>query len=264
MKLDMNAAWNEAVAMVRANFEVMAIIAGVFFFLPTLAAVFAVTPVETVPQDAAAEVHLKAMTDYFSANAVPLTLMTLAQAVGMIALISLLRDTGKPTVGETIKTGFIGLLPYAASQLIFGFSAVLAVALLVGVPEALGISVLTLLGMLVALVLLVYAIVKLSLTIPVVALEKQMNPIAVLRRSWELTRGNSLRLLGFYLLLFVAYIAITLVVTLVFGLLFSMLGDGTAAKVANGSLDGVLGAGGSLVFAAILAAIHRQLSSQGK
>lgn len=263
MKLDMSAAWNEAVATIKANFEVMAIIAGVFFFLPTLAAVFAITPMATVPQDATAEVMLQAMSDYFSTNALPLVLMTLAQAVGMIALLALLRDTGKPTVGEAIRAGFTGLLPYAAAQLIFGFGMALLSMVLIGLPSALGVQALAVVGMLAALIVLLYGAVKLSLTVPVVAIEKQTNPIAVLRRSWALTDGNSRRLLMFYLLLFVAYIVISLVVGLFFGLAFSLLGEGTAANIANGSLEGVLSAGASLVFAAVLAAVYRQFTRAG-
>ena len=37
MKLDLSAAWDGAMTMIRANREVVTVLAGVFFFLPNLA-----------------------------------------------------------------------------------------------------------------------------------------------------------------------------------------------------------------------------------
>ena len=37
MKLDMNRAWTDALSLIQANLGVVAIVAGVFFFLPYLA-----------------------------------------------------------------------------------------------------------------------------------------------------------------------------------------------------------------------------------
>jgi len=136
MKLDMTAAWNDAVAMINANREVMAVIAGVFFFLPSLAAVFLLPTIETLPQGADLEEVRKFLIDFYSANAVPFILMGLAQAVGFISLLALLRDDRKPTVGEAIKNGFVGLLPYIGVELIIAFGAAIVVMVLVGIPVA--------------------------------------------------------------------------------------------------------------------------------
>ena len=58
---------------------------------------------------------------------------------------------------------------------------------------------------LVAVVAFVYVMVKFSLTAPVIVMEHQLNPVRALARSWHLTRGNSLRLFGFYLLFVFGY-----------------------------------------------------------
>ena len=36
MQFDMNRTWSQAVALVRANFQLLAVIAGIFLLLPTL------------------------------------------------------------------------------------------------------------------------------------------------------------------------------------------------------------------------------------
>lgn len=260
MKLDMNAAWNDAVAMIKANREVMVIIAGVFFFLPSLAALFLIPVPEMPPPDAGAEVLGKFLVDFYSAYWLPFVLMALAQTAGFLALLALLRNDSKPTVGQAIQTGFVGLLPYIGAQLITGLAAALLFGVLVGVPLAVGLSPIAFFTMLAGVVVLVYAMIKLSLTMPVIAIERDMNPVNVLRRSWALTKGNSLRLFLFYFLFFLAFIIISLIIELFFSLIFGLLGDGTAAFIANGSVAGLTSAAGSLVFAAIMAAVHRQLA----
>lgn len=260
MKLDMNAAWSDAVAMVKANREVMAVIAGVFFFLPSLAAVFLIPAPEMPPPSAGAEVLRKFLIDFYSAYWLPFTLMALAQAAGFIALLALLRNESKPTVGQAIQTGFIGLLPYIGGQLLVGLGAALAFGILIGLPIAVGLQVIAFFTMLIGVVLVFYVMIKFSLTMPVIAIEREMNPLSTLRRSWALTKGNSLRLLLFYFLYALAFLAIALVIEMFFGLLFSLLDDGTAAAIANGSISGLTSAAGSLVFAAVLAAVHRQLA----
>jgi len=87
-----------------------------------------------------------------------------------------------------------------------------------------------------------------------------MNPISILKRSWALTKGNSLRLFLFYFLLAIAYIVIAGVIGLILGLGLNLLGDGIAYKIADGTVEGLMSSAGTLIFAAILAAVHRQLA----
>ena len=106
-----------------------------------------------------------------------------------------------------------------------------------------------------------YLVVKLSLTMPVIVIDKVLNPFAALTRSWRLTRGNSFRIFLFYLLLALIY----LVVATVFGggiVLIATLaaGEGTLSLVITAVVSGLLGAAASLILTAILAAIHRQLA----
>lgn len=260
MKLDMSAAWNDAVAMIKANREVMVVIAGVFFFIPSLAALFFVQELEPPPPDAELEIVRLYLVEFASRNAVPFLLMTLASAVGFIALLALLRNDSKPTVGEAIAAGFTGLLPYVGVQLMVALGGALLGGVLIGLPLAVGLGPIAFFTMLAALVALVYVTIKLSLVMPVIAIEREMNPVNVARRSWVLTKGNSLRILLFYFLLAIGFAVISTVIQVFFGLLFGLLGDGTAADIANGSVAGLVSAAGSLVFVGILAAMYRQLA----
>ena len=78
--------------------------------------------------------------------------------------------------------------------------------------------------------------------------------------SWTLTKGNSLLLFAFYVMLVIVFFVISVVLSMVFGVVFALLGQGTALLIANGILSGALGAAATMVFTAVLAAVHRQLA----
>ena len=259
MKFDMGAAWRDAVALIGANREVMAIVAGVFFFLPSLAAVLLVPEMQP-PVGADPEQVQAFLMEFYVANAPLFVLLGLVQAVGLLTLLSLLRDDSRPTVGDALKTALKGLLPYIGTQLIVAVGAVLILTVAVAVPAGLGMGPVAGILAVVALPIFLYVLIKLSLVTPVIAIEKQMNPIAILQRSWRLTKGNSVRLFLFYLLLGVVFLVAVLVISIVFGIVFALLGEGTAFMIANGILSGLMGAAGTLIFSAILAATHRQLA----
>src|SRR3546814_20607692 len=84
-----------------------------------------------------------------------------------------------------------------------------------------------------AIVAAFYCAVKISLVGPAIALDRLLNPVAILARSWRLTKGNSLRLAVFYVLLIIAIGVVAILVTLVSGLVFADLG-GEAETIGNG------------------------------
>ena len=262
MKFDMGDAWRDAMAMLSANREVMLIVVGVFSFLPSLAAVLLVPEMQPPAATGSAEQAERMLMDYYSANAPIFIVLTLLQTLGFIALLALLRDDRKPTVGEALKIGAVGLLPYIGTQILVALAALAVLGVAVGIPIALGANAVGgILGVL-ALPVAAYVFTKLSLVTPVIAIEKVINPITVLNRSWRLTKGNSVRLFFFYLLLMIVFVVIALISSIVFGILNAMLGQGTASLIASGLYSGLLGAAAMLVFAAVLAAVHRQLSGQ--
>ncbi|MBS1239991.1 MAG: hypothetical protein H6R45_697 [Proteobacteria bacterium] len=259
MKFDMSKAWNDATDMLGANREVILALSGVFFFLPGFASSLLMHTVE--PPVGADQAALRGyLLELYKDNAPVIVVSAVVQLVGAITLLALLRDDSKPTVGEALRTGLVGLLPYIGVYLLLVIGAFVAVLVLVGIPSALGLTVLAIVLMVLAVPLLVYVGIKLSLVTPVIAIEKLMNPIAIIRRSWALTKGNSLRLLLFYFLLGLVYVVASVVVGAVVGLGLTLLGDGTVFQVGNGILTGLVGAAGTMVFTVVIAAVHRQLA----
>jgi hypothetical protein len=267
MKFDSNRAWREASASASANREVLLAVAGVFFLLPGLASVlflsdFQADMMANFGNPAAAERIMKGMTG----PVVGFGLVSFVlQAIGYLAMLALLTDRARPTVGEAIGAAIKALPVVIGAALLFFFGYMLAIVLLAMVAGA--VNSLTGFGaMAVVLVVLliggvVYAMVKLSLVLPVIVIDKVHNPAAALVRSWQLTSGNSLRLLAFYLLLGVAYLVIIMVVGMVSMALAGLIaGQGKASMLIAGVVSGVVGAAASALFTAILAAIHRQLA----
>ena len=261
-KLDMGKAWSTATEMIATNRDVMLIIVGVFVFLPNLALMLFMGDSAQALQAQAAgdpEQAMAAMTEFYSSIALPMIVISLVQAVGVMALLSLLNDARRPTVGEAIKIGLACLLPYIAVQLIQGLIFALLILIPVSIGAAAGSVAIGVLIGIVAVAAAVYIWIKFSLTAPVLAIEGVRNPLAALKRSWALTKGNSLLIFAFFLLLIGAFMIISVIVSMVFGVLFALMG-GEVALIGNGIVSAAVNALLAMVMVAALAAIHRQLT----
>ena len=258
MKFDMSEAWRDAVAMLTANREVLLIVAGIFFLLPSVVLALSVGDLEEAivgdPETAAAQLYAM-YADWWWLFAAVL----LVQAVGYLALLSLLRDSSRPTVGEALKTGVVGLLPAIGAYLLTTLGLGILFGALLGLAGVIGNAVFVALMVIVVIVLGVYVGVKLSLSGPVIAIDKVSNPVRVLARSWHLTKGNSFRLLLFYLLLAVVYVIVSILLAAVIGALTLAFGSDSALTI-RGIISGVFSAAVTVVLVAIIAAVHRQLS----
>jgi hypothetical protein len=254
----MSEAWRDATAMMTANREVLLVVAGIFFFIPGVAMGLAMGDVQHImladPENAQ-EMILSFYADWGWL----LALGGVASVLGYLSLLALLRDHNRPTVGEAIKIGLIGLLPAIGAYivLVLGLGVVAALPAMVA-----GVTGNAAIGLIVALVIVVvvaYVLVKVSLSGPVVAIDKVYNPFKILARSWQLTRGNSLRLFLFYLLLTVTYFVIAAVTSGIVAVLLVVVGQSVATTI-NAIISAAISAIAYLVFVAVLAAVHRQLS----
>ena len=267
MKFDSNRAWREASAATSANREVLLAVAGVFFLLPGVASLlflsdFQADMMANFGNPAAANRMMKGMTG----PVVGFGLVSFVlQAIGYLAMLALLTDCTRPTVGQAIGVAIKALPSVIGATLLFFFGymmAIIFITLLVGAMRSVaGFGAVA--GALVVLLIGVvfYSMVRLSLVLPVIVIEKVQNPAAALVRSWRMTRGNSLRLLAFYLLLGLAYLVITMVVGMVSMALAALIaGQGKVSMLIGGVVSGIVGAVASSLFTAILAAIHRQLA----
>jgi hypothetical protein len=258
MKFDMSEAWREAMAMITGNREVLLIVAGIFFLLPSLALAMTMGGLQEAmladPEAAQAQIFELYANWWWLLIAV-----LLFEVVGYLALLALLRDSSRPTVGEALKTGLAGLLPAIGAYILLVLGLSLVIGLLVGGAIASGNGAVAAVAWIVAFVAFVYVCVKVSLSGPVIAIDKVFNPFTVLTRSWRLTKGNSFRLFLFYVLLFIVYIVVAAVIGAVIGALTLALGPSVALTV-NGIVSGLLSAVITVVFVAVVAAVHRQLS----
>lgn len=258
MKFDMTAAWQDAMAMIAANREVLAVVAGIFFLLPSVVMAMAMPGTEQVVATDAEQAEAQLMSIYGEWWWL-IALALIVQMIGTLAVLALLRDHSRPTVGEAIKTGLIGLLPYVAASLILGLALAVVLGLVFAVAMAVGGEGLLAAAALIALPVLLYVMIRFLLAGPVVAIEKVLNPVTVITRSWRLTKGNSVRLAMFYALLIVCYAVISAVAAMIAGAFALVLGD-SAGVLVGAILTGLVGAIATLIMVVVMAAVHRQLA----
>ena len=242
-------------------------VAGVFFLLPGIASALFLTDYQN---NLMANIgNSAAMRQLMEGNVGKVTsfglISLLLQSLGHMAMLALLTDRSRPTVGQAMGIA-VRAFPTLAATILIVFAGYLLGALIYAVfagvlGVATGIGMLTFVLILLLAGVMVYVMVKLSLTMPVIVIEKVLNPFAALTRSWRLTRGNSLRLFMFYLLLALIYLVIATVFSGGIMLVTTLAaGEGTLSLVIAALVSGLFGAAGSLVVTAILAAIHRQLA----
>lgn len=263
MKLDLNAAWDHAVRLLLMNREVMLVLAGVFFFLPYVL-FFLLVPMPDFAGMAGASggaepAVMAAFNGFIAEYWWAILLLGLVQSVGGLAVMAVVGDPARPTVGEAMRRGGAFLLPSVGTQILTTLLTfvVLFVAIFIGaltgsraIAGTMGVF---------ALPVIVWLMTRLSLSGATIAIERVGNPVAALRRSWRMTQGNALRLVAFYVLLFAAFF----VISQVFGLLVAFVTALPGAEVAA-----ILGALlSSAVYAvmmaigyAVLASVHRQLA----
>jgi hypothetical protein len=186
-------------------------------------------------------------------------LIGIIQAAGMLGLLALLTDHRRPTLAEALKTGASKVLSYIAAYLLVGMAMAMVLLFFVTIAAVSGLPALSALVVIVGLVAWLLVIVRMSLVAPVLVKEGVSNPIAALRRSWHLTSGNGGRLLGFFALMFLAFIVMTIVASIVFGLLFTLFGP-QSGQFGDALVVSVMNAGWATVFLAVLSALHDQFA----
>jgi hypothetical protein len=258
MKFDSNRAWTQASQAVSANREVVLALAGVFFLLPQLA--FAIFFPQPELGSGMNEQQVMAAVKAYYGSILPVMIpLALLQALGTLSLLCLLDSDRRPTVGEAIRAGVKGLVPYLVAQILLGMGLGAVVLVIAGVLGAVGGSVGAVIGFAIALAFAIAVFVRFSVTAPVVAVEKTLNPILALGRSWTLTKGNTARLLGFYALL-----GLAMVVLMIFGniltLPVTLLAPGEAVRITAAVVESIMATIMALYFVAVIAQVHRQLA----
>lgn len=264
MKISMERAWDRALTLLKGNKDVLAILAGLFFFLPGFAGVFFMGPEPQITQTMSPQQALPLLERYFMSILPYVAVASLVNAVGSLAMLVLFTDRARPTVGEALKRALMGVLIYIAATLIVGMALSLLALLLVVAPAQAGAPAVSLLTFPLLMALTVYALVKVSLVPAVIVAEHTANPLAAIRRSWRMTKGNSLRLLAFYVLLAIPYLIIAALAGGLFGMIGTLVGGQQGQLFVGGAASALVGALGGALAAGITAALYEQLSGSSE
>lgn len=265
MKFDMTKAFDDAMAILQANLALLVALAGVFVFLPTLLLNVIADPasfeaaMQSAPQDDP-EAVLKIMGGYFREAAPWFAISIVASAIGTLAMLALAGDRNRLTVGEAITVGLKGFLPLLLASILLGL-AISAVIMLLTLPAALlQTPALLILLIPIMLAVIVFLYMRFIMVSPVMALERQFNPLTALTRSWELVRGNTRWLFLFMLLVWVAIMVVYIPVILLGQLIGVLSASATMVAWVNGLISALASTAIAVFSVAITLAIYRQLA----
>lgn len=257
----MAVAWQQTKSLLASNRDMVLIVGGVFFVLPTIVIVVmmpgAMNPqfnvaASTTQQMAEMQSWMYSMMGYS-------VILGLVQYVGMIGLISLFIDDGRPTLGEALLFGLKAAIPLFLAYIVLGIGVGIVIGLPIGLLASFAPPALTfIVGFLLIIAVLLMA-ARLVMTVPSMCAHNSLNPFKAIRESWNLTGPSFWRLVGFYLLMLIAFIAIVVVISVVTTLLFSLFSP-TAAVIANGIVSAIAGGAWACVITAAMAATYWQLS----
>lgn len=186
-------------------------------------------------------------------------LIGVLQGIGTIAMLALLRNRANPTVGEAIGTGVKSILTYIAANLLQGLLIGVMFGILVGLPLGMGMVAIAVLTAIFAFVLACYIMTKFSMAAPIIAIDGERNPIEALARSWRLTKGNSVRLFAFFVLVLVAFCVAGAVLNMVIMLIFS-LGGPEVVTFGSAITNSLFNLAWAMLFVSLAAAMHAQLT----
>lgn len=240
MKFSYSAVWNDAVRMLRQHGSLLLAVAGVFFLLPGLLLGYFLPQPTGSGQDA-----FNALMRYYSDHWPMLLLANIINMVGYIAIYRLLFDRHRGTVGSAIG----GALPILPMYFIMTLLTTIAVGA--------GLALLILPGL--------YLLGRLVISGAAMVAEGHRSPIAPISRAWALTRGRGWAVAGLVIIVILAGIVLSFVVTAVLGTVFILIGgrEGIGALlvlILNSALSAVF----MTVMIVLFAAIYRALAGSAE
>lgn len=256
-KLSLSKAWDDSRAIVARDGGLMASVALALLVLPATIAGAINPAVLTSPTLPAGPM---------------LAMWMVVLAIGLIGRLAVIRLALGPStsVGDAIRHGLVRL-PAALGALLL-FVVPLSIALTPFMLQVLetplapppGAS----LAMLVILIAAGVLGVRLVLLALPVAAGEASGPTAILKRSWQLSRGNWWRLAALVLLFFVASAVLTRAVTFAVGIPAGLI-SGPIKPLTLGALllslaVALVGAAAAVLFSVMLARIYTQLSAAGE
>lgn len=261
MKLSVGQAWGEATAVLKRDGGIIATVALALLVLPG-----ALVGVAAPPGSALANSRWAGLLVLVS---------TLIAFAGQIAIARI--ALGPPlTVGQAIGLGFQRFLSFFLAWILWLLPFMLAIGLVIGAtgidPAALSansaspppqVPAWASIAVLVLVIALIVVAARMLLLTPTAAAER-LGPIALLKRSWQLSRGHAFKLFGLLVLLGLLFVALVLglgsalgsVVVLAFGQPQAFSISALLLALFEGLLSAVI----SVFSAVLLARIYAQLT----
>lgn len=260
-RLDSSIAWKTATRLVATNRDVLMAIAGVFFLLPALAFSIFVPEPQMAPGTPPGEM-MEIMAEAWTSSLPLLIIVTLLQMAGTVTMLIVMTDPARPTVAQAIARGFKALGPYVLAQIIVGGALGMAFLVLVSAAALTGVQAIAAIVILAVFVAMLWCSLRMALVAPVLAIEAERNPVAALRRSWELTRGNSGRLLAFFILAGLVFLVIYGLAMMLVGVVLVLTTGGEVQRVLTAAVSSAITAAALVYFIAMLAAVYRQMAGE--
>jgi hypothetical protein len=261
-RLSITTAWNESADFLKRHFGALFTIAVALIAFPNVATQW-LAPLP-VPPDATPRAGLWLLL---------VILVLLLNMVGSLAISSLALGR-ENVVGDALRHGLRRLPAMAgASLILIGAALILAMPLILATgirPEQLVAPTPATAGRigLVVLVLVLVGLffaVRLLLLTPVAAAEP-VGPVAIIARSWALTKGYFWKLLGFVLLITVAAMVAISVAAMLVGLAISLVAgppeEGSLSQLILLLISSLLNAAFVVLMATMVARIYLQLAGR--
>jgi hypothetical protein len=253
-KVSISRAWEETKAIIARDGKLLTTVALALFVLPGV-----VSDLFT-PQTAAGELP---KLGYWTAITAIALLMAL---VGQLAVIRLAIGS-RQTVGETIAHAFRRAPAYLGATLMWILPFAVIGGAIAGASADNRFAPAAALIVLIAIGAMMFLAIRMLMTSAVASAE-DAGPIAIIKRSWELTAGNWWVLFGFFVLFILGAVFALVAISLVIGLLVKLV-LGSPDPLTIGTL--IVAVVGQAVAATItvllmvmLARIYVQLSGRGQ
>ncbi len=238
MKLDASRAWTDAMGLLGGQREIVLTVAAFFMLLPSLL----LNTLRPFIATGARDTLLQEWLAWSNANFLWIILVAVLAALGRLAILILLLQPGRATVGEAVSAGARLLLIFVVMDLLIGL--------------------MWLGGFLLFVLPLFYVIGRTFLAETAFVAERARNPVAGIRRGIEASRGNGWRIVGVVAIIYVAGIILRAAIGSVVGVIGALAGGTGLDRFLIALVDAGVGAGVSLVLLLVSVAAWRQLCDQ--
>ena len=218
--------------------EIVLTVAGFFLLLPALL----LGTLRPFTASGARDTLLQEWLAWSNANFHWIIIVALLAALGRLAILILLIEPGRPTVGGAVAAATRLLIVFAVMDLLIGL--------------------MWLGGFLLFVLPLFYVIGRTFLAEPAFVAERSRGPMAGIVRGIEASRGNGWRIFAVAAIIYVAGMILRAAIGSVVGVIAALAGGTGIDRFLIGLVDATIGAGVSLILLLVSVSIWRQLGDK--